>query len=159
MSEMFNFRSFFKAIVDMDEAEEMEEVYQSEVKANDQQTLLMSYREQHPGPITVLITIIKDDTGSALPSWLYSLEMNEQFVKQLDLMEYSSLRELSEKLVEFSQTQLFEELIKTVPLPKDERRYFKVAEESGTPITKSVNMSQTPANPPMRRMYTQRTQL
>lgn len=32
---MFNFRSFFKAIVDMDEAEEMEEVYQSEVKAND----------------------------------------------------------------------------------------------------------------------------
>jgi hypothetical protein len=125
---LFQFRVYFKPLNEV-KYDHVDEVYQSEVSANDRQTLLLSYREVLPEAIIVLITIIKEETGSTVPAWLYSLEMTDRFILQLDLYEYKNLRELSEKIVQFSHSELFEELIKTVPLPKDDHRYFKVAEE------------------------------
>ena len=81
----------------------------------------------------VLITIIKEDNNSVVPPWLYSLVITEKFVKQLDLYGYASVVDIAEKVVDFSQTELFQELIKTVPLPKDERRYFKMPEDEVVP--------------------------
>lgn len=157
LQELFQFRGYFKALTDIG-YDNIEEIYQSEISVNDKQTLLLSYREKLPEAIIVLITIITDDTGNLPPNWMYSLELTDAFILQMDLFEYKNLRELSEKIVQFSHSELFEELIKTVPLPKDDQRYFKLPEEEAPPTSRLAhsNYGQS-TNGPVRKLYTTRT--
>lgn len=126
LGELFNFRLFFKAMNEI-EKDVYEEVYQCEVKANEQQTLLVSFREMIPHSMLLLVTVYKQ--GQAIPDWMYSLEITDKFIKQIDLHEYKTVTQLAEKIVKFSQTEFFIELIKTVPLPKDANKLFKTEQE------------------------------
>lgn len=116
LGELFNFRLYFKPLNEI-EKDVYEEVYQCEVKANEQQTLLASFREMIPHSMIILITVFRQ--GNSIPDWMYSLEITEKFIKHIELHEYRTVTQLAERIVKFSQTEFFIELLKTVPLPKD----------------------------------------
>jgi hypothetical protein len=87
---------------------------------------------------------------------MYALEITEKFIKQLDLYEYHTVTALAEKIVSFSQTEFFTELIKSVPLPRDTNRLFKIDNEKEA---LSPNTNNNQSTQPMRRLYTQRTDM
>lgn len=83
------------------------------------------------------------------------MDVSEAFIKQLNLFEFESLPMLSEKIVQFSETGFFLELVKSVPFPKEEKKVFQLsAADRAQPTYKSSQGST-----PMRKMYTQRTNL
>lgn len=88
LTELFNMRLFFKPISEI-EKDVYEEVYQCEVKANEQQTLLCSFREMIPHSMIILITVLKQ--GNAIPHWMYSLEITDKFIKHIELHEYKTV--------------------------------------------------------------------
>lgn len=157
MQQMFMFRLFFKPLTDI-EKDVYEEVYQCELRANESQMFLLSFRELLPHSMIILITILKEGS-TIIPNWMYTLEITEKFIKHLDLCAYRTVTMLAENIVEFSKTELFLELMRSVPLPKDERKVFKLLEDVVTPVAINQASPSTNLNAPIRRLYTQRTNL
>ena len=70
--------------------------------------------------IFIFVTATKIDGG--IYDWLHAILINDKFIEQLNMYEFKTMQTLYQKISTFSQMEFLIEFVKTLPLPKEEKK-------------------------------------
>ena len=109
--------------------------------------MIASFRDSFPDAVVILISVQKKEARSLQHiTWMHQLEVSGLFLEILNLYEYQNIELVKDRIEKFANSNFLTELLKQVPLPRDERMLFKLVEQTETinPSSPNKRMSMSP---------------
>lgn len=104
--------------------------------------MVVSFRDSFPDSVAVLISVRAKEPKSPINlTWMHTLEVNSLFLDHLDLYSYKTIEMVKDSIQKFATSQLIVEVLKNVPLVRDERMLFRLAEPAEVPCSPSKKQS------------------